>query len=167
MAREYFWPGVYRDVYEFVHTCETCQRYKSSQQSPQGLLGKKVVERPWSIVAADMIELPKSKGQYKYVLVMQDLFTRWIELKPLRKADGKAVARALEELIFFRWETPEYLLTDNGTEFVNQALTKTLEEYGIQHVTTPPYHPQANPVERSNRTLKTMIATFVDGNHRN
>ena len=65
---------------------------------------------------------------------------RWLELKPLRKADAKAVARALEELIFFRWETPEYLLTDNGTEFVNQALTKTLDEYGIQHVTTPPYH---------------------------
>ena len=114
-----------------------------------------------------MIELPKSKGQYKYVLVMQDLFTRWLALKPLRKADGKAVARALEELILFRWETPEYLLTDNGTEFVNQTLTKTLDEYGIRHVTTPPYHPQANPVERSNRTLKTMIATFVEGNHRN
>ena len=85
----------------------------------------------------------------------------------MRKADGKAVARALEELIFFRWETPDYLLTHNGTEFVNQVLSKTLDEYGIQHVTTPPYHPQANPVERSNKTLKTMIATFVDGNHRN
>ena len=104
-------------------------------------MGKRVVERPWYVVAADMIELPRSKSQYRYVLVMQDLFTRWLELKPLRKADGKAVARALEELIFFRWETPEYLLTDNGTEFVNQALMKTLDEYGIQQVTTPPYHP--------------------------
>ena len=131
------------------------------------MMGKRVVERPWCVVAADMIELPRNKNQYRYVLVMQDLFTRWLELKPLRKADGKAVARALEELIFFRWETPEYLLTDNGTEFVNQALMKTLDEYGIQYVTTPSYHPQANPVERSNRTLKTMIATFVDGYHRN
>ena len=114
-----------------------------------------------------MIELLRSKSQYRYVLVIQDLFTTWLELKPLRKAGGNAVARALEELIFFRWKTPEYLLTNNGTEFVNQALTKTLDEYGIQHATTPPYHPQANPVERSNRTLKTMIATFVYGNHRN
>ena len=39
-----------------------------------------------------------SKAQSKYLLVFQDLFTRWIEVKPLRKADGKAVSRAIEEL---------------------------------------------------------------------
>ena len=46
VAREYFWPGVYRDVYDFVRTCEVCQRHKSSQQCSQGLMGKRVVERP-------------------------------------------------------------------------------------------------------------------------
>ena len=92
--------------------------------------------------------------------------TRWVELKPLRKADGKAVSRAMEELILFRWETPEYLLTDNGREFENKTVNDMLERYGIRQVTTPPYHPQANPVERSNRTLKTMIAAYVESDHR-
>ena len=41
-----------------------------------------------------------------------------------------------------------------------------LKEYGIKHVTTPPYHPQSDPVKRTNRTLKTMIATFVESDHR-
>lgn len=63
--------------------------------------------------------------------------------------------------MLFRWETPEYFLTNNGTEFINKHLAETLKEYGVTHVTTPPYHPQANPVERSNRTLKTMIAAFA------
>ncbi|XP_058790245.1 uncharacterized protein LOC131663687 [Phymastichus coffea] len=76
-------------------------------------------------------------------------------MKPVRSADGKIVARALEELIIFRWETPDYLLTDNGKEYVNKHLDSMLQEYGIKHNTTVPYHPQANPVERSNRsTLK-------------
>ena len=107
-----------------------------------------------------------SKNQYKYQVVFQDLFTRWVQLKPLRKADGKSVFRAFEELVLFRWETPDYLLTANGKEFDNKTLDSTLEEYGVTHVTTPPYHPQANLVERSYRVLKTMISMFVKTDHR-
>jgi len=41
-----------------------------------------------------------------------------------------------------------------------------LKGMGIQHRLTPPYTPQANPVERTNKTLKTMVASFCEGNHR-
>ena len=63
------------------------------------------------------MEFPQSKSQYKYVVVFQDLFTRWVELRPLRRAMGKNVASALGELVCCRWGTPDYLLTDNGKEF--------------------------------------------------
>ena len=62
--------------------------------------------------------------------------------------------------------TPKYFLTDTGRVFDNQVLRITLEEYGVKHVTTSPYHPQANRVERNKRTLKTMTA-FVGADHRN
>ena len=38
--------------------------------------------------------------------------------------------------------------------------------YGIELVATPPYHHRANPTERCNRTLKPMIAMFLQGNHK-
>ena len=93
-------------------------------------MGQRIVERPWAVVAADCMESPLSKGQYKNVVVFQDLFTRWIELRPLRSADGKGIAKAYEELILFRWKAPDYLLTDNGKEFNNKTLGGVLEEYG-------------------------------------
>ena len=154
---------MYYDVKNFVRACEQCQKYKIAQTGAQGLMGSRIVERPWIVVAADLMEFPPSKSQMKYLIVFQDLFTRWVELKPIRKADGKSVARALEELILFRWETPEYLLTDNGREFDNQTLRKVLEEYGVKHVTTPPYHPQAHQVERSNRTVKNNDCSIRRG----
>ena len=127
---------------------------------------KRVVERPSAVVAADIMGLPRSKNQFKYLLVFQDNFTHWIELKPLRAAEAKAVARDLDELVLFRRKTPDYFLTDNDKEFVNKFLDKILKEYGIKHVTTPPYHPQSDPVERTNCTLKTMIATVVESDQR-
>ena len=72
------------------------------------------------MVAADLMEFPPSKDQMKYLIVFQDLFTWWVKLKRIRKADGISVARPLEELILFRSETLEYFLTDNGRDFTAQ-----------------------------------------------
>ena len=58
-----------------------------------------------------------------------------------------------------RWKTSDYTATDN-------LIAKAASELGIRHTTTSPYHAQANPVERVNRVLKTMIASFVDNDHR-
>ena len=80
---------------------------------------------------------------------------------------SRHVQKAFEDtvIVIFRWGTPEVLFTDNGTEFWNKLISKTASELGIGHSTTPPYH-QANPVERVNRVLKTMISSFVEGDHR-
>ncbi|XP_077271912.1 uncharacterized protein LOC143902676 [Temnothorax americanus] len=56
--------------------------------------------------------------------------------------------------------------SDNGTEFVNRVIKGFAEEHGITHTTVPPYHLQANPVKRVNRTLKTMIVSFIERDHR-
>ncbi|CAB0029494.1 unnamed protein product [Trichogramma brassicae] len=103
LACEYWWPGMWYAVEEYCNSCDVCQRYKVPQTGPKGLMTRRVVDRPWAVVAADMMEFPRSKNQNKYLLVFQDLFTRWIEIVPLRKANGVNVLRAFEELVLFRW----------------------------------------------------------------
>ncbi|CAB0038506.1 unnamed protein product [Trichogramma brassicae] len=166
VKREYYWRGMYHDVHEYVRSCDTCQLYKIDQTGPRGLMGRRVIEHPWSVIACDLMEFPLSKSQNKYLIVFVDLFTRWVEFKPVRRATGKAVASALEELVLFRWETPDFLICDNGKEQVNKDVTAVLDAYGIRQVTTAPYTPRMNPTERANRTIKTMIASYVGANHR-
>ena len=64
-----------------------------------------------------------------------------------------------------RFNTSEVFLSDNGTEFKNKAVDEYLEKEGIRHMTTPPYHAHANPVERANRTIKQMLCAYVEGTH--
>ena len=80
-------------------------------------------------------------------------------------AAGKKIESAFREFIINRWGTPQVLLTDNGTEFVNNMLSQLAQEFNIVHTTTPPFHPQANPVEWINRILKTMIVSFIGNDH--
>ena len=84
-------------------------------------MGGRVIECPLAVVASDLMEFPQCKEQYKYVVVFQDLITRWIELRPLHVATGKNMAKAFEELVLFQWGTPDYLLTDNEKEFDNKC----------------------------------------------
>lgn len=48
-----------------------------------------------------------------------------------------------------------------------QLFQKQLRTYGIQYRFAPIYTPQANPVERANSTLKTMIDLFCDEDQQN
>ena len=130
-------------------------------------MGQRIVEQPWLVVAADIMgPLPRSRSGYLYVLVFQDLFTKWVETTPLRAATGKKIAESFRDQLINRWGTPQVLLTDNGTEFVNGTLRALSREFGVVHTTTPPYHPRANSVERVNRVLKTMIISFIEQDHR-
>ena len=167
LATEYYWRGMFRDVVKYVKTCPECQKGKVEQLAPSGLMGRRIVEEPWTVVAADILgPFPRTSSGFKYILVMQDLFTKWVEFCPLRKATGPKIRNAFEELILMRWGTPQVMVTDNGTEFVNSALRELAREYNIYHSCTPPYHAQSNPAERVNRVLKTMVVIFIKHDHR-
>ena len=125
------------------------------------------LEGPWIVVASDIMgPKPPSRTGNRYIIIFEDLFTRYVELKALRKAGAKSVIKAFEELIVNRWGCPRVLLTDNGTEFSNRLVTERLDEYRILQSTIPPYHAQANPVERVNRNLRPIINSFLAEDHR-
>jgi len=87
-----------------------------------------------------------------------------MECKALRT--GTEICEALEDLVISRWDTPKFILTDNGTEFINRVMKAFAEEHNITHTTVLPYHLQTNPVERINRILKTMMISFIEQDHR-
>jgi len=130
-------------------------------------MGRRIADGPWTVIAADVIgPLPRSKAGFQYILVIQDLFTKWVECRALRSATAIKIRETLEDLVISRWGVPKFILTDNGTEFVNKIIKSFAEENKITHTTVPPYHPQANPVEQVNKILKTMIIFFIEKDHR-
>ena len=100
----YYWPGNYRNVCWYVAVCQVCQSQKSSQQAPEGLMTEQNLEDPWIVVASGIMgPKPPSRTGNRYIIVFEDLFTRYVELKALRKADAKLVLKAFDELIVNCW----------------------------------------------------------------
>ena len=68
----------------------------------------------------------------------------------------------LEPLVLKWLAAQEKTRTEMGIANWRERVTcPTLSERGVQHTSTPPYHPQAKSVERANRTLRTMIASYL------
>lgn len=166
IRKDYFWPRMFLDITEYVNSCPTCQKTKVSQKRAVGLLGGRIFEYPWCVVCTDVMEFPRSRNGFTHLVVYQDLFTKWIELSPIRAANGKNITATFDDLILTRWGAPRVLLSDNGREYINKLLQNLADEYNIFHSKTPPYHAQANPTERVNRSLKTMIVAFLGQDHR-
>jgi len=167
LARLYYWPGMFRDAANHVRGCKSCQEYKASQQGTAGKMHATPVERPWQIVAVDLVgPLPRFSIGHAWILAAQDKFTKYTEIKPLRRATATAVTRAIYEGVILRHGTPETLISDNGRQFTSKEFRAMLRDVAAKHRLTPPYTPQCNPEERQNRVIKTMIAQYTGRNQR-
>ena len=167
IASRYYWPRMFKDVGRYVRACESCQRFKTSQQKPAGKMLTSIPDEPWSVVCADFMgPLPRSKHGNTTLLVLVDKFSRWTELVPLRSATTEHLQKAFRERILARFGSPKVFLSDNGTQFTSRKFRAFLEAIGVRHQFTAPYTPQENATERVNRTVKTMIAQYTEGDHR-
>ena len=111
--------------------------------------------------------LPRTRKGNRFILVLSDYATRYLEVVPLRNITASRVAKALID-IFARHGIPEGILTDQGKNFTSALLGELYRLIGTRSLRTSPYHPQTDGlVERFNRTLKAMLRKVLKGEKRN
>jgi len=73
VTRNFWWPGVTKEVKRYVKGCDSCQRNKNCIEQPAGkLMPNSIPEKPWVHISADFItKLPLAQG-YDSILVVVD-----------------------------------------------------------------------------------------------
>ncbi|GFV50214.1 hypothetical protein TNCV_621271 [Trichonephila clavipes] len=149
-----------------VKNCPDCIKYEASNQKPSRLLQTPAPAQRFETLAIDLFgPLPESKDGKRWILIIEDCTTKWVELFALPNATAKECAITLIEEVLLRYGIPRRLISDNGTQFVSAVMQQICYLLNIHQSLIPVYHPQANPVERKNRDLKPRLAIFVQGKH--
>lgn len=165
----YYWPKLQDDVKKYVAQCDICKSTKPSNIIMKAPMGKhREFERPWQAIAMDFVgPLPLSKNGNRHLLVVVDLFSKFVSIHPLRMATAKHTINFLENRIFSVFGVPQYVISDNGSQFCSNEFQKFLATYKVKHWLTSRYHPQANAAEAANKTVVKSIRAYIQQNQEN
>jgi len=169
IMQKYYWPGIRENIRQYCKACEVCQTVKNPQKPGRQPLRPIAVNGVFERIAMDVLgPLPLTHNSNKYILVIQEYLTKWPLAISLPSQDANIVAQALVEEVFLVYGTPKILLTDRGTNFTSELIKSVNGLWGVKQSFTTPYHPQTDGmVERFNRTLITMIKSYVHDNQQN
>ena len=99
---------------------------------------------------------------------MTDVLSKFIITKAVRDCTASTAARFLTKDVILKYDTPKYILTDNGTHFIANMVTELFKKLGIIHLYSTPYHPMMNgQIERFNATMDAKIAALSNDKRTN
>ena len=98
-----------------------------------------------------------ARGGMTHLLVAIDKFTKWIEVKPIKKLDGSTAVTFFKDIIC-RYGYPHSIITDNSTNFAKGVFARFCGGKGIRLDLASVAHPQSNgQVERENGLILAGI----------
>lgn len=138
LARKYmYWPGIDKDIEDWVDGCRSCQRVSSRP--------KKKVTSHWieSTHPFERVHLDFFHLSGKTALVIVDSFSKLIEVVPMKRTTSGDIIKVLCKF-FELWGLPGTLVSDNGPPFNSYEFVKFCKDRAITCLKSPAYHPQSN-----------------------
>lgn len=145
-----YWPGIDSDIENIIAKCSVCLKYAHRNQN-EPLVCHEIPERPFEKIGCDVLEF---KG--KNYLVIVDYYSKWIELKQLRRKQAKDINEKLLEA-FSQFGIPLTVIADN-MPFGSLECREFAKEFDFKFETSSPYHPRSNGLaERSVQICKNIL----------
>lgn len=133
MKRQFYWPGMYNDVHDYVTKCQKCQVNKHERLKVGGLLHPlDIPQAKWESILMDFItRLPKMNRGHDSVWVVVDRLTKMACFIPTcTDIKTPEVARLFIEHLYQLYGLPADIVSDRDPKFNShfwQAIFKQLD----------------------------------------
>lgn len=159
IAESYVWPGLRRQVQEYIRTCPTCLAHSRRQiRPPMGDI--EIPPTPMQNIGIDFIGpfSPADPQGNRYLLTVVDHLSGWAEAYPAKDQSAQEIIRIITERYIPVHQQPAVIICDNGQGLGSKAWSIFCRQAGIDLRHSSPAHPQSNgKTERLNRTLKETL----------
>jgi len=165
VMRIFWWPGIMKEVKQYVEGCDACQRNKNCTEQPAGkLMPNSIPEKPWTHILADFItKLPLAQG-YDLILVVVDRLTKMVNFIPtIKRTSAEGLAQLFRDNVWKLHGLPESIILDRGPQFTAGVMQELNKMLGIESKLLMAFHPQTDrQTERVNQELEQYLRMFID-----
>jgi hypothetical protein len=121
------------------------------------------IDNLWQADLVEMIPYASENDNYRYILVVIDVFSKYMWVRPLYRKNAKCLKTALQS-IFNEGRVPKNLQSDEGLEFKNRLVKNLLDSHKINYYNVYS-DKKCAVVERVNRTLKSKMWRYFSANN--
>jgi len=165
VTRNFWWPGVTREIKRYVEGYDACQRNKNQTTAPAGkLMPNEAPKKPWTHIMADFItKLPLAQG-YDAILVVCDRLTKMAHfVLTTEKTSAERLARLFRDHVWKLHGLPESIISDRGAQFAANLMRELNWILGIETKLSTAFYPQTDgQTERTNQELEQYLRMFID-----
>ena len=144
VTRNYWWPGVTRDVGRYVEGCDLCQRMKNRTEELAGKLKlSEVLEKPWTDLMVDFITKLLVVAEKDVILVVCDRLSKMTYF--IATTEGTLVeglARLFQDNMWKLHGLPESVVSDREPQFAVELTREFNRMLGIETRLSTAFHPQ-------------------------
>lgn len=161
---KFTWKNMTKDITKHVKNCESCQINKSFIKTKEKLTITTTAQTCFDLIAIDTIgPLPKTENNFEYAVTVVCELSKYVIAIPIENKKAHTVAKAIVENVFLIYGPARRVLTDCGTEYMNEMMKNVLKLLNVDHSSSTPYHHETlGLVERSHRTLNEYLRNFVN-----
>ena len=99
VTQNFWWPGVTKEVKQYMEECNSYQRNKNYTEQPTGkLMPNSIPEKPWMHILADFITKLPIVQEYDLILVVVDQLTKMVHfISTTEKISVEGLARLFRD----------------------------------------------------------------------
>ena len=129
------------------------------KQFPRNQVITRGIDDLWQIDLADLQKISKFNDNNRYLVTCIDVFSKFAWVVPIKNKKSDTVLEAFKFIVNSSGRKPNFLQSDQGTEFLNSKFKEYLPEIdvGFYYVNS---ELKASVIERFNRTIKEKIYKY-------
>ena len=165
LLQRYYRYQVRENVNLWVSRCDICGADKPPVHKPRAPLGSMPVGAPLDRLSTDLLgPFPRTPRGYRYVLVVSDQFSKWVEIVAIPDQTADTTARVILNDVIARLGCPIFIHSDLGSNYESRIFKELCDLLEIKKSRTSVRNPKGNgQTERFNKTLVHMTRAYLTG----